>query len=160
MPQLVIADEPALGLPGQNAFPFLGIPHIDTWAVYGGYIPAGCLVVRQAEDVCRLPAATGDISGNALLGVIMRDPTEPTDVLGWAVGKTAPVMRKGGYIWVYTETAVVQNQPVYSRHAANGGLTQLGSFRGDVDGGNATLVSNWRWYRSAAAAGMAVIEVR
>lgn len=62
-------------------------------------------------------------------------------------GQVAPTLTQGR-IYVMPETIVTSNSPVYIRIAANGANTQLGSFRGDADGGScvqlATNIVVWR----------------
>jgi hypothetical protein len=64
--------------------------------------------------------------------------------------ETISVMTSGG-IYVYTEEAVVERDPVYVRVAAGAGGSTLGAFRNDADTASAVLLPDARFTRSAAA---------
>ncbi len=99
------------------------------------------------------------------LGIAVREPIktgvfasnlynlngQPTNAEGnYIDGEMVPVLTKGG-IWVFTETAVADQDPIYVRIAANGaGKLMLGAFRNDSDSGNAILLPG-RFTRSCAA---------
>jgi hypothetical protein len=76
------------------------------------------------------------------------------------VGDPVPVMDKGR-IYVTTETTVTSDSPVYWRIIPTVPNPQVGSFRGDSDGGNAILLSNSivRWVVGASAGGIAVLQI-
>jgi hypothetical protein len=121
-------------------------------------IPFGVGVVHQAGDadtLVRLPTATNfEGAGSIIEGITgfsskvdtLQSPFYLSDAgtLVSGVGPIAPgrscdVLRKGR-VWVLVENAVAKGGAVYMRVTANGGLTQLGSFRADSDSGNAVLI--------------------
>lgn len=65
---------------------------------------------------------------------------------------------KAGSIWVFTEEAVSDQDPVYVRIAAGAGGSVLGAFRNDADTASCVAVSDARFVRNAAA-GVAWIEL-
>lgn len=62
-------------------------------------------------------------------------------------GEVVPTLTQGR-IYVQPETVVNSDSPVYVRIAPSGSNTQVGSFRGDADGGTAVLIpsniATWR----------------
>ena len=79
-----------------------------------------------------------------------------SSVLGsgdYADAESVPVMSEGG-IWVYSEAAVSDGDPVYVRTAVNGALNVLGSFA-PAAGTGLTLLTKARFVRSSDAAGPA-----
>lgn len=71
----------------------------------------------------------------------------------YADAETVPVMSEGG-IWVYSEAAVNDGDPVYVRTAVNGGLNVLGAFA-PAAGTGLTLLTRARFVRQSAGAGPA-----
>jgi hypothetical protein len=69
-------------------------------------------------------------------------------------GETVPVTEQGG-IWVYSEEAVSDRDPVFVRVASGAGGTVLGAFRNDAEGGNCVQVTGARFVRDSAGAGPA-----
>ena len=57
----------------------------------------------------------------------------------------------GGGIWVYTEEAVTERDPVYVRITSGAGGSTLGAFRNDADTASCVLIPDARFTRSAAA---------
>lgn len=78
----------------------------------------------------------------------------------YVAGDPVPCLTKGR-VWVTTETTVTSDSPVYWRMIATMSNPQVGSFRGDADGGNAILLSpNYiRWLVGASAGGLAVLDI-
>lgn len=75
-------------------------------------------------------------------------------------GDPIPCMDRGR-IWVTTETTVTSDSPVYWRIIPTISNPQVGSFRGDSDGGNAILLSSTivEWILGASAGGLAVLQI-
>lgn len=92
-------------------------------------------------------------------GVAIRKPmsvmSDPDSDVDFADGETVGLLRKGS-IFVVTEDACVEGDPVYCRVSGSG---DVGDFRSDTDGGAAVLVPNARFGRSSAAAGLNVLEL-
>lgn len=76
-------------------------------------------------------------------------------------GEVAPTLTQGR-IYVVPETIITSNSAVYLRVAPSGLNTQLGSFRGDSDSGNAVLIpvttAIWR-EGNGTVGGIAVLEL-
>lgn len=68
-------------------------------------------------------------------------------------GDAMPVMCEGG-IWVYSETAVADGDPVYVRVTANGGFLDLGAFA-NAAGTGRVLLSRARFVRDSSGPGPA-----
>jgi hypothetical protein len=79
-----------------------------------------------------------------------------------AVNSAVPLLRRG-QVWVMAEQAVTPSDPVFVRYTANGTIngvvTAAGQFRKDADTSRALQIPNARWVTSAAAGGLAVLEV-
>ena len=75
-------------------------------------------------------------------------------------GMPVSTLRRGR-IYVNTETTVTSDSPVYWRIIATVSNPQVGTFRGDSDGGNAILISsqNAQWLFGASAGGLAVLDI-
>lgn len=72
---------------------------------------------------------------------------------------TVSVMRKGA-IWVYSENAVSEGDPVYVRTASGSGGTQLGAFRGtDDDTSTAVALTGAIWGRDSGVAALNILEL-
>jgi hypothetical protein len=65
-----------------------------------------------------------------------------------------PVLTEGG-IWVYSEEAVSDGDPVYVRIATGAGGSSLGAFRNDADSGSCVLVVGAKFKRDSTTAGPA-----
>lgn len=76
------------------------------------------------------------------------------------IGDAVPTMARG-QIWVYAETTVTSDSPVYWRIAPTLSNPQVGNFRGDSDSGNAILLpsNQVRWLIGASAGGLAVLDI-
>jgi len=101
------------------------------------------------------------------LGVVLRQPvleTRSTDsvysmlpdpgVADYVDFDSVPLM-KAGAVWVYSEEAVADGDPVYVRVASGGGGSQLGAFRNDADTASAVLVVGATFTRNSSGAGLA-----
>lgn len=64
-----------------------------------------------------------------------------------------------GRIWVNSETAVVNGDPVYMRIAGDNVTKFAGAFRNDADSGTAILVPGMIFRSVAAAPGLAVVDI-
>ncbi len=69
-------------------------------------------------------------------------------------GETVPVLEQGG-IWVYSEEAIADRDPVFVRVAAGAGGSVLGAFRNDADSGSCVQVTGARFQRDSSGAGAA-----
>lgn len=124
----------------------------------GAAIPFGVGVVGTATaDEYDLPDAGGD----KITGIVVHshdvDQRALTGVQGVPIDGTMNVLAEG-VVWVVTDEAVAVGDPVYCRHTANGGATQLGAFRNDADTANATLVKGATFLTATSGAGIAKIE--
>lgn len=129
------------------------------------------------------PAQTGS-GGNVTIGVAVMDTLVLKDFLGVAIrqpyktmlnpsnlygypgqltlsvtanytdGESVPVL-EGGDIWVYSEEAVADRDPVYVRVASGAGGSVLGAFRNDADTASCVLVTGARFCRTSTGAGPA-----
>lgn len=68
--------------------------------------------------------------------------------------EVVPVLTSGG-IWVYSEEAIADGDPVYVRAASGAGGTTLGAFRNDADSGACVLVVGAKFKRDSTGAGAA-----
>lgn len=73
-------------------------------------------------------------------------------------GETVPVLTKGG-IWVVTEEAVSDQDPVYVRIASGAGGSILGAFRNDDDSSSCVVVTGARFTRDSTS-GLAPLQFR
>ncbi len=106
-------------------------------------------------NYAKLPASAADIK--RAIGVIMQDFTREGGV-DFAANRAAPAVREGR-IWVKAEGAITRWAPVFVRHTANGGLTQLGGFRADDDSGHAALLEGAISLTDAADGELFMLEV-
>ena len=119
-------------------------------------IPAGRLVVRQAEGKCKLPVATGEITGGTALGVAMYDALRAA--APYAINDMVPVIH-GGRVWVKVEEAVTEGGAVFVRFASGAGGTGLGAFRASADTATAVALPGAVYRSSASANGLAIVEL-
>jgi hypothetical protein len=134
-------------------------------------VPFGVYVVRDVEaetansveNIVRLPNITGDISNAALRGGIAihehKEPLTATTNNGHEPNSALNLLEAGG-AWVPLDSgeAPVPGADVFVRHTASGSDTQLGTFRTDTDGGNATKLPNAR-FATRANNGLAGVEL-
>lgn len=123
-------------------------------------LPAGVFVCRDAaDDACKVPAAAGDVTATGF-GFVKHDMAKEAQqgqTVDFPAKHGVTVMRRGR-MRVLCETAAAFGGQVYVRITANGGNTQLGKVRNDVDGGNATALTGCRFIRTISAAGLVEIE--
>lgn len=113
----------------------------------------GIGVIQGTKDTqCKLPGATGF----KLLGVVAHSHAREKDAA--TAADMVNVMRQGA-IWVRPEQAVVAGDPAYVRHTANGAGKTPGRFRKDADTDKADLIAGARFRTSAAADGLAILEI-
>lgn len=108
-------------------------------------LSAGLTVADVLGVVVRDPMKTGVFASNlyALTGM-------PSGAEGNYIDtEMVPVLSMGA-IWVFTEVAVADQDPLYVRVAAGAGGSVLGAFRNDSDSSTAVLVPG-RFTRSCAA---------
>jgi hypothetical protein len=108
------------------------------------------------------PTLESDLQTKAM-GFLELDPgKEPSDVapFGYKVGDMSNVLQSG-HIWVNSETAVSNTDPVYVRFvtALAGDLadTDLGNVRNDADGGDAAILPGAGFVETGSA-GLALIR--
>jgi hypothetical protein len=128
----------------------------------------GYFVCQDAQDVnkARSPIAAADITdaGDAL-GITVHTQAVAQNLTstgssgsdGYALGEAMSVMRKGR-IYVQVEDAVVAGNAVYVRYVAGTGET-LGAFRSDADTSDAAILPGAKYRTSAAASGIAIVEI-
>lgn len=109
----------------------------------------------------KLPAASGDLVRNLLLGVT--SATQAIENLGsgggYKINAAVGVLKKGR-VWVQVEEAVVAGDPVFVRIAAGAGGTQLGAFRKTADTASASQVlEGMQYLTSASALGFVLLQV-
>lgn len=77
------------------------------------------------------------------------------------VGDAVATLRRGR-VWVTVENTVTSDSPVYWRFKANGGNTQVGSFRSDSDSSSCVLIpsSQASWIIGATAGNLAVLDIQ
>lgn len=127
-------------------------------------IPYGVLVVvdplaASTGVQCRLPRATGEITGGTDLGISIGDSSYPNDSgTGYADNKSVPIMRKGR-IWVRTEDICAEGGAVFVRFTDPQTGYGLGSFRSDADGSDAVALPGARYWLTSAAAGLNIVEL-
>lgn len=152
--------EAPIGIEGQKieAYPSAVVTGIAEAAA----VPVGKLVVfdtaaGRADKAVRVPAATGDVTGAAVVGVTMLDPTYPEPP--YRQYTTLPVMRKGR-ILLASETTLAKGVHPFVRFAAGAGGTVLGSIRSDADTASAVEAPYLTVITPATTAGgLCVIEV-
>lgn len=162
-------DIPAASYPGQIA-DNMQAKDIKSAANVASALPYGVCVVRDSANVgdmtklaARLPASGPDVTAaGSVMGIVVADQARAQDpsvaAAVYPINSCVPVMAVGR-IWVQSETAVVDGQPVFVRISANGGLTQLGALRADADGGHAVQLPDAIWIGSTSGAGFAVVEL-
>ncbi len=80
--------------------------------------------------------------------------TSQTVTADYVDGEPCPCLTAGG-IWVYSEEAIADGDPVYCRVVAGAGGSVLGAFRNDADTASAILIPGAVFCRDTTAAGPA-----
>lgn len=162
-------DIPAVSYPGQIA-DAMRATDIKTAAAVASALPYGVCVVRDEANTgdfsklaAKLPSTGTDVTAaGSVMGIVLADQARAQDpsvaVAQYPLNSAVSVMAVGR-VWVSSETAVVDGQPVFVRVSANGPLTQLGALRADADGGHAVQLPDAIWIGTTAAAGYAVAEL-
>lgn len=161
-------DIPAFSYPGQLAN--LMRSRIQTALAVAAALPYGLLIVRDTVNSSalmqagRLPNAAGDIVALKILGISVADQARAQDPsvasAQYPIQSAVPCLKEGEVVvQPEADVAIAAGDQVYARVTANGaGKLQLGAFRNDADGGNATLVPNAVWLSAiGAGAGFAII---
>lgn len=108
----------------------------------------------------------GAISIDNCAGIVVRQPVKTmhnaSDLYGYpgvassapnahyVDGDTVPLLEIGD-IWVETEEAITDRDPVFVRIASGAGGTQIGTFRNDADSASCIVVPGARFKRSSPA---------
>lgn len=127
-------------------------------------ITNGRFVVQgTADGRCKLPTATGEITGGKALGISRYRATAMTSwpagqTVPYPQGTTVPVVRRGP-VWVKVEEAVAPGDPVFVRFAAGAGGTALGAFRKSADTATAVQYPGAVYLDTAAANGLARVDL-
>ncbi len=115
------------------------------------------LVIADFRGVAvRQPVKT-TVSTAGLYG--MPGITSASVTADYVDGEVVPVLYDGS-IWVYSEEAIVDGDPVYVRVASGAGGTVLGAFRNDSDTSSCALVVGATFCRDSTAAGPAWARFR
>jgi hypothetical protein len=122
-------------------------------------IPFGVAVAQApADDSCILPV---DVNAK-YVGVVLHDhvydPLIQLGTVGVKPKNTLSVLVEG-VVWVRVEEAVAVGDRAFIRYAAGAGGTQKGSFRKSADTTTAIEAKGCRYLSSAAAGGLAQLEV-
>jgi len=161
MSQTAYSVDPGLAFRGM-----LGDPNDDSFAIplANGAAAAqgfGIMVRRDAtnpEDQFDVFSATGQ----APVGVLVHTQAQQNPALAGSLGvdllEMASVLRRGR-IWVRVEEAVAVGDPVFFRHTAGGGGSEIGAFRNDADTASCDQVTAAAWLQGSAAAGVALLEL-
>lgn len=159
--QASVGYNPAVAIEGQIA----DLNNVDMRSYAAGVdITNGRFVVMGAADGrCKLPTATGQITGGTALGIAVYDPMKmvnwPSGVsVPYPQGTTVPIVRKG-VVWVKVEEAVAPGDPVFVRFAAGAGGTNLGAFRKSADTATAVQYPGAVYLDTAAANGLARVDL-
>jgi len=130
-------------------------------------IPFGVVVVQDTwtgkDNLAHLPLLTTDISAeNSALGITVHSQSFEQALLnadneGYPHQSAMSICRKGR-VYVEVEDAVAVGGKVYVRFTA-GATEQQGAMRSDTDSGDAVALPYARFKTSAAAGGIAIVEI-
>lgn len=134
---------------------------LDVDVPFGVFVAKGS-VERDATNLrpgrAKLPTLTGD----QILGVVAFEQNKASrtlaGVLALPANEMASIVRQG-VVWVVAEKAVNEGDPVFVRHAANGGNTQLGAATDTDDSTFTSLLANARFAGTTTGAGLAPVEL-
>src|SRR6476660_5012197 len=103
-----------------------------------------------ADDLCKLPAVTGDVTGKPV-GIVLREQTMESASDGSdpsiPAKRVASLLRKGT-VWVKTEQDVTPSDTVFVRFSGTG---DAGAFRKDADTSNAVALPGAKFMSTATA---------
>ena len=122
----------------------------------------GRAVVRgtDLDNQVKLPAgATPNFFGIAVRILGLQNPNSGSGERVSYLDKESVAVGTSGYFWVYTEQAVNAGDPVYYRHTAGAGGTDLGRFRKDADTATAGLISGAKFETSRLDAGLVIVHI-
>lgn len=128
-------------------------------------VSEGTGLTRVADDTVDRPGAAADITAHfqgIAVRITAREPHNATTQVdggtGFYVAKDQLPVLRTGVIWVTFETTATQDDPVYCRHTANGGLNVIGGFA-NAAGTGLALVPNAKVVDTIAAAGLARVRL-
>jgi hypothetical protein len=166
MPQTTYSAKPALAYQGMVAD--VGMDNIIVSRTAKALLHVG-VMIQMAGNPLNPPAA-GQCQelpdSAAALGVwgisvydTSRMPYTPdaNAKAQYAIGDSVPMLTRGR-IWVWTENATAQDDPVYVRVLAAGSDTK-GQFR-NATATNFIVATGCRWQSSTTAAGLIILEIR
>jgi hypothetical protein len=114
-------------------------------------------VTGRATKAVRAVAATGDVTGAAVAGLSMWDPTYPEPP--YRQYAVLPVMRKGRML-VKSEDVITKGVHPFVRFVAGAGGTVLGSIRSDADTASAVAAPYLTTITaSSTVGGLCVVEI-
>lgn len=135
---------------------------LDVAVPFGVFVAKGA-TERPAAGIDAGSAKLPTLTGDQILGVVVFEQNKPgknlASNLALEANDVASILRQG-VIWVICEKAVNEGDPVFVRHAANGGNTQLGAVTDTDDTTFTSLLANARFAATTAAAGIAPVELR
>lgn len=111
----------------------------------GRFVINGTSVGRQAK----VPAASGDITANKVLGVTLYDAAKETAEPEFADEDELPILASGK-VWMLTEDAMTAGNPVFVRHTAGGAGQVPGRIRSDLDTNKAIALPEVRLLTSSS----------
>lgn len=163
MSQLAYTQDPAVAIPGMLVDSSLDKDIISKFLT-DPTLNFGLAVthdVGETDEEARAPAATGEVTGGAFLGVAIADTTleQAATAVGYSSGDTMRLLR-AGRLWVLTEEAIATiGLPAFVRFASGGGGTILGSFRTSADTATAVALPGATFRTTTAGAGLVVVEL-
>jgi hypothetical protein len=121
-----------------------------------GLMPFGVAVTRGVLDWSAIQMVdTNSVPIGVTLHTHQADP-----LIGIGIPNKGTLnLLKRGRVYVTVEEAVTPASPVFVRFASGAGGTQKGGFRASADSATAVAWTRARYLTTAAAAGLAVLEV-
>lgn len=161
MSQTAYTVEPAVGFRG-----LLADPNDDSFAIplANGAAAAVGFGIMVRRDVTNPEDQFDNFSatGQAPVGILVHTQAQENPNLAGDLGvdqlEVASVLRRGR-IWVRVEEAVSVGDPVFFRHTAGAGGSELGAFRNDADTATCDQVTSAAWLQGSAGAGVALLEL-
>ena len=161
MSQTAYSVDPALAFRGM-----LGDPNDDSFAIplangAAAAVGFGIAVRRDVtnpEDQFDIFNATGQDCVGILVHTQAQENPALTGDLGVDLLEVASVLRRGR-IWVRVEEAVSVGDPVFFRHTAGAGGSEIGAFRNDADTASCDQLAGAAWLQGSSGAGVALLEV-
>lgn len=161
MSQTSYSVDPAVGFRG-----LLADPNDDSFAIplaNGGAAAVGFGImvkrdVTNPEDQFDVFTATGQDPVGILVHTQAQENPSLAGDLGVDQLEVASVLRRGR-IWVRVEEAVSVGDPVFFRHTAGAGGSEIGAFRNDADTASCDQVTSAAWLQGSDGAGIALLEL-